>query len=257
MDFIVVIPARYASTRLPGKPLADVGGDPLVVRVAQQAKASGAREVLIATDHEAVARAAEKYGFSAWMTRADHPSGTDRIAEVVEQRKLPDEAVVVNVQGDEPLIDPQLIREVALHLEASPQAAAASACHPITDASDLFRPHVVKVVLDRQGDALYFSRAPIPYARDAFGADPAALPSGLPAYRHVGLYAYRAGFLRLYRTLEPSPLERFEALEQLRLLWHGHRIALVVTDRASPPGVDTPEDLQRVRRLFCPPEGAV
>ena len=248
--FIAVIPARFASTRLPGKPLADIAGKPMVVRVAEQAAKSGAQQVVIATDHADVKRAAEQHGWRALMTRADHAQGTDRIAEVVAQLKLADETIIVNVQGDEPLIDPGLIRAVAESLGANPEAAIATAAHPINDAREFFNPNVVKVVCDARGIAHYFSRAPIPYARDAFVHDKEALPLKFPAFRHIGIYAYRASFLRRYAALPASPAEQFESLEQLRALYHGYRIAVTVWPGALPPGVDTPDDLDRVRALF-------
>lgn len=248
-EFVAVIPARYASSRLPGKPLADIGGKPMVVRVAEQAARSGAREVWVATDHEGVAEAVAAHGFDVAMTRTDHVSGTDRIAEVAEQLGWSEDTLVVNVQGDEPRIDPGLIRAVARDLAAHPDAAIATACHGIERDADFFDPNVVKVVMDAAGYALYFSRAPIPWAREAF-REARALPRGLPAYRHIGLYAYRGSFLRAYAGLDPAPTESFEALEQLRALWHGHRIAVAIASQAPEAGVDTPEDLERVRRLF-------
>lgn len=261
MSFTVVIPARYASSRLPGKALADIAGKPMVVHAAERARESGARNVYIATDHGDIAAVVRQHGFQVVMTRADHLTGTDRVAEVVEHLSLEHEAVVVNVQGDEPLIEPGLIRAVAALLADSPEAAVATACHPVGDAAEMFNPNVVKVVLDHAGFARYFSRAPIPFARDAFARsyDPASgalvasipvLPDGLPCYRHIGIYAYRAEFLRVYPRLAPSPLEQFEALEQLRALWHGYAIAVAVRHDAPLPGVDTQEDLERVRALF-------
>ena len=250
MKFSVIIPARYASTRFPGKPLADLGGKPMVVRVAERARASGASEVLIATDHRGIARAARDHGYEAVMTSARHVSGTDRLAEVAARRRYPSGHVVVNVQGDEPLIDPALIRQVAVILARRRGAEMATACTPIRDARELANPNVVKVALDRDGYALYFSRAPIPYARDAFARGIRRVPPGLPAFRHLGIYAYRAGFLRRFTRLAPTAIERFEALEQLRALAHGWRIAVTVTRRAPHPGVDTPSDLRHVRRLF-------
>jgi 3-deoxy-manno-octulosonate cytidylyltransferase (CMP-KDO synthetase) len=247
--FHVVIPARFASTRLPGKPLADIGGKPMVVRVVERAALSGASEVLVATDHEDVATAVRNHGHTALMTREDHPTGTDRIAEVAQTRGWPDETIVVNVQGDEPLISPELIREVAGRLAESPSAAIATACHPIGNDADVFDPNVVKVVMDASGHALYFSRASIPYARDWY-REHRSRPPGLPVLRHVGIYAYRCGFLRAYAGLAPCPIEQFEALEQLRALWHGYRIAVTVTERAPAAGVDTPGDLERVRALL-------
>lgn len=248
--FIAVIPARFASTRLPGKPLADIAGKPMVVRVAEQAAKSGAQQVLIATDHADVKRVVEQHGWRALMTRADHLTGTDRLAEIVAQLQLGHDAVVVNVQGDEPLVDPNLIRAVADALGENPEAAIATAAHPINDAREFFNPNVVKVVCDGKGFAQYFSRAPIPYARDAFAYDKLALPQDFPALRHIGIYAYRASFLRQYAALTPAPAEQFEALEQLRALYHGYRIVVTVWHDALPPGVDTPDDLERVRALF-------
>lgn len=250
MKFTVIIPARYASSRLPGKPLADVGGKPMVVRVAERAARSGAAEVLIATDHRAIAAAAAAHGYPAVMTRAGHATGTDRIAEVAARRRYAAGHIIVNVQGDEPLIEPALIRRVAACLARHRAAHMATACHPIRNAAELANPNVVKVVLDDDGCALYFSRAPIPYARDAFRRGIRRVPAGLPVYRHLGIYAYRAGFLRTYTRLAPSAIERFEALEQLRALAHGYRIAVAVTRRAPHPGVDTPADLKRMRRKF-------
>ncbi|WP_303783832.1 3-deoxy-manno-octulosonate cytidylyltransferase [Azovibrio restrictus] len=250
--FKVVIPARYASSRLPAKPLLDLGGKPMVVRVAERALASGAEEVLVATDHAEIAAAVRAHGLSVVMTREDHPSGTDRLAEVVRQRGWGGDELVVNVQGDEPLIEPGVIRHTAACLAGS-GAAIATVAHPIVDATDFFNPNVVKVVCRADGDALYFSRAPIPYARDAFACSREVLPDALPACRHVGLYAYRAAFLLAYAGLAPSPLEQFESLEQLRALWHGYRIRVALIDAAPAPGVDTPEDAERMRKLFDRP----
>jgi len=250
MHFIAIIPARLASTRLPGKALADLDGKPMIVRVAERARDSGAERICVATDHRDIAQAVERAGFHAVMTRADHPTGTDRIAEAAERLGLADDAIVVNLQGDEPLIEPALIRAVAAQLSTASRAAMVTACHPIRDAKEFFDPNAVKVVLDREGFALYFSRAPIPWARDAFGIAPKSLPDGLACYRHIGIYASRAAYLRVFPKLAVSPLERFEALEQLRALWHGHAIAVAVREDAPLPGVDTPEDLERVRALF-------
>ena len=249
--FTVIIPARYASTRLPGKPLADIGGKPMVVRVADRAIAAGADRVVVATDDVRIKAAVEAHGIAACLTAADHATGTDRLAEAAQQLGLPDDAIVVNVQGDEPLLSPALIRAVADLLSAHPEAAIATACHPITDPAEAFNPNVVKVVLDAKGHALYFSRATIPWARDAFAGSRGDLPQGLPLYRHYGLYAYRVRFLRAFPALAPAPIERFEALEQLRALWHGFRIVVEVTTGTPAPGVDTPEDLDRVRALFA------
>jgi len=248
--FKVVIPARHASTRLPGKPLLEIAGKPMVVRVAEQAMRSGAEEICIATDHAGIAEVAAQYEYACVMTRADHPSGTDRIAEVAQLRGRAEDDIIVNVQGDEPLIDPQLIREVAENLANHPEAAMATACHPIKDKAMVFNPNVVKVVSDKNGYALYFSRAPIPYARDAYAAD-LEVPEGLPVQRHIGIYAYRAGFLKTYSGLAPAGIETFEALEQLRVLWHGYRISVAVTEHAPAAGVDTAEDLDRVRAIFA------
>jgi 3-deoxy-manno-octulosonate cytidylyltransferase (CMP-KDO synthetase) len=257
--FVAVVPARLASTRLPEKPLADIGGKPMVVRVAERARAAGALQVLIASDSERVLAAARAHGVDALLTRDDHPSGTDRLAEVAARLKWSDDTIVVNVQGDEPLIDPALVSAVASHLARHPDCAIATAAHPIDDAADVFSPNVVKVVLDAQGRALYFSRAPIPWMRDAYqphcaanAIDIAAMPApeAAPVYRHIGLYAYRARFLRTYPRLAQAPIERVEMLEQLRAMWHGERIAVLVTNEAPPPGVDTPADLERVRSLF-------
>jgi 3-deoxy-manno-octulosonate cytidylyltransferase (CMP-KDO synthetase) len=248
LKFSVIIPARYASTRFPGKPLADVAGKPMVVRVAERARRSGAAEVIIATDHPGIAAAAARHGFEAVMTSKRHASGTDRIAEVAARRRYPANHIVVNVQGDEPLIEPSLIRRVASGLARHRAAAMATACHPIRDARELGNPNVVKVVLDRDGYALYFSRAPVPWARNAFARGISRLPPGLPVYRHLGIYAYRAAFLRAFARLKPAAIERFEALEQLRALAHGHRIHCAVTRAAPHAGVDTPADLKRLLR---------
>jgi 3-deoxy-manno-octulosonate cytidylyltransferase (CMP-KDO synthetase) len=250
MAFTVVIPARLHSSRLPAKVLEPIAGKPMVVHVAERARESGASRVLVATDHPDIAREVGAHGFEAQMTAVTHATGTDRIAEVVERLGLGADEVVVNVQGDEPLVEPGLIRAVAELLAATPGAAMATACHPIREAAEFFNPHAVKVVLDHAGFARYFSRAPVPWARDAFAASTRELPAGLPCHRHIGVYAYRVRFLRAYPKLAPSPLERFEALEQLRALWHGYAIAVAVRDDAPFPGVDTAEDLERIRALF-------
>lgn len=243
MSFTVVIPARLASTRLPNKPLADLAGLPMIVRVAQRAALSQAGRVVVATDAPAVAAACAAHGVEALMTRADHPSGSDRLAEAVEQLGLADEATVVNVQGDEPLIAPGMIDACAATLAARPDCVMATVAHALTDASEFANPNVVKLVTDQAGRALYFSRAPIAWWRDGAGAPNQAL-------RHVGLYAYRAGFLRRFPTLAVSPLEQIESLEQLRVLWHGERIAVHVSAERPGPGVDTADDLARVRQLL-------
>lgn len=249
MGFIVIIPARLASTRLPNKPLADLGGKPMVVRVAERARESGADRIVVATDHADILAACAAHGIEACMTRADHPSGTDRIAEVARALGLPADAVVVNLQGDEPLIDPALLSACAACI--SPDVPMATCAHPLHDAPDAFNPNVVKVVLDKLGRALYFSRATIPWHRDAFAQHRDQLPAGYVPLRHIGLYAYSNAFLQQYPQLEPSPLETIEALEQLRVLWHGVPIAVHVTDSAPAAGVDTPEDLERVRSFFA------
>lgn len=250
MTVRVVIPARYASTRLPGKPLADIAGRPMIVRVAKAARRARVDGVWIATDDDRIAAAVRQYGFDAVMTRANHASGTDRIAEVADQLQWDDADIVVNVQGDEPLLDPALVEAVAAALRDDPEAAMATASHPLTAAGDFFNPNVVKVVCDARRRALYFSRAPIPWDRDRFAAGPGELAADLPAQRHIGLYAYRVSFLRRFGQLAASPLERCESLEQLRALWHGYAIQVVSVDHPPAPGVDTAEDLERVRRLF-------
>ena len=249
MKFKVVIPARYASSRLPAKPLLDIGGKPMVVRVAERAIASGADEVIVATDHIDIFNVVMQSGFKAVMTREDHVSGTDRIAEVAAYFKWPEDVLVVNVQGDEPLIDPELIQQVAHDLNTHPQASIATVCHAIHDKETMLNPNVVKVVVDSQGYAMYFSRAPIPYPRDAF-AQSQDLPDGLPVYRHVGIYAYRASFLHAYAKLTPASVEQYEALEQLRAMWHGHKISVSVVDAAPAAGVDTHDDLELVRNII-------
>lgn len=242
-NFNVVIPARLASTRLPHKALLPIVGKPMVIRVAEQASKSGAAQIWIATDHPSIMAAAQEHGYQACMTDAHHVSGTDRIAEVAAQFAWPDDTIVVNVQGDEPLIPPTLIRAVAQHLHEHPECAIATACHPIHDEAALNNPNVVKVVLDKNNHALYFSRAPIPFARNAKTNTQAAL-------RHIGIYAYRAGFLRDFRQLPPAAIEQTEALEQLRALWHGYKIGVTIIQNAPPSGVDTEKDLEIVREFF-------
>jgi len=249
MIFTVVIPARYASERLPGKPLIDFAGRPMVVRVADQAIKSGAAQVVIATDDERVRDVSMTYGCNVVMTSPEHRSGTDRIADVVTQMGLDDDAIVVNVQGDEPLMPPSLIRTVAEAL-ANSDAPMATACHSLSDIAEMTNPNIVKVVLSADQHALYFSRAPIPWARDAFSTGINALPVDMPVYRHIGIYAYRVGFLKRYSALSPASIERCESLEQLRVLWHGEKIRVVVSLDIPPGGVDTPEDVERVRVEF-------
>jgi len=251
VDFTAIIPARASSTRLPGKMLADIGGMPMVVRVARQAQASGAARVLVATDDAAIQKAVRAHGFESLLTRADHPTGTDRLAEACDALELDDTQLVVNVQGDEPLIDPALIAHVAHTLDRHAAAAIATAAHPIDTAEELFNPNFVKVVCGADGHALYFSRAPIPWARDALAGGERVFAPGLPALRHIGLYAYRVGFLRRFPTLPQGRLEQWESLEQLRALEHGYAIQVHVTPQAPAPGVDTPADLEFVRRLVA------
>ncbi|MFM7633723.1 MAG: 3-deoxy-manno-octulosonate cytidylyltransferase [Betaproteobacteria bacterium] len=248
MSFVVIIPARMASTRLPDKPLADIAGLPMVVRVAERARLSRAERVIVATDHASVMAACEQAGVEVMMTRADHPSGTDRIAEIAATMSLHGDAIIVNVQGDEPLIDPELINACAACVSAN--APMATAAHPIHIVEDVFNPNVVKVVLDANGDALMFSRAPLPWHRDGFAHGTHTMPAGYVPLRHIGIYAYRCEFLLNYATLSVSPLETIEALEQLRVLWHGFRIAVHLVEHAPAAGVDTAEDLARVRQYF-------
>lgn len=250
--FTVLIPARLSSSRLPNKPLADLAGLPMVVRVAQQARLSQASRCVVAADDLRIVQACETHGIAALLTRADHLSGSDRLAEMCALLDLPDDAVVVNVQGDEPLIEPELINAVGAELQRRPDCVMSTAAHAIEEMADFLNPNVVKVVLDKAQTALYFSRAPIPWWRDrmaSLGVADAPLPSPAPL-RHIGIYGYRAGFLRQFPTLAPSPLEAAESLEQLRVLWHGERIAVHVSPLTPGPGVDTPEDLERVRALL-------
>lgn len=252
-SFRVVIPARYASTRLPGKPLADIAGKPMVVRVCEAVRDSGASEIIVATDDARVLDAVVGHGHEAIMTRDDHASGTDRIAEVARRRGWHGADIVVNVQGDEPLIEPVLITAVAQALAADPAAAIATAAHAIADSDDFFNPNVVKVAVAASGRALYFSRAPIPWHRDGFAGERDKLPNGFAPRRHIGIYAYRTEFLLHYGQLSPAPIEQWESLEQLRALWHGFQINVIECAHPPAPGVDTPEDLERVRTLFVAP----
>jgi 3-deoxy-manno-octulosonate cytidylyltransferase (CMP-KDO synthetase) len=247
--FVVIVPARLASTRLPSKPLVDLAGEPMVVRVARRAAASGAERVIVATDSNEVVDACRRFGVSVVLTR-EHPTGTDRLAEAIEVLALPDDAIVANVQGDEPLLPPEVVARVADLLAQRQDCAMATAAHPLADAAEFFNPNVVKVVADATGRALLFSRAPIPWARDAFAVTRERLPENLPAWRHVGLYAYRAGFLRRFPQLPRAPIEVQENLEQLRALWHGFGIAVLPLAEPLPPGVDTADDLEHVRALL-------
>ncbi|MDO8250288.1 MAG: 3-deoxy-manno-octulosonate cytidylyltransferase [Rhodoferax sp.] len=251
MRFTVLIPARLASTRLPNKPLADICGAPMVVRVAQRAMQSTASRTVVATDSNEVLEKCGGYGISCVLTRADHPSGSDRLAEACTLLGLSDDDIVVNVQGDEPLIDPALIDAVAHLLDQRPDCAMSTAAHSIDQLADFLNPNVVKVVLDARQTALYFSRSPIPAGRDFAGKAWWDAGSLLPRpLRHVGIYGYRVGFLRQFPGLPQAPMEQLESLEQLRALWHGYRIAVHITDSAPGPGVDTHEDLERARQLF-------
>lgn len=249
LSFKVVIPARYSSTRLPGKPLLQIAGKPMVIHVLERAIASGASEVIVATDHPGIVDAVQQHGYHAMMTSANHLSGTDRIAEVATKMQWQDREIVVNVQGDEPLIDPGLIRDVALMLAQQPEASMSTACHRLYDKASMLNPNVVKVVLDTNSCALYFSRAPIPYPRDAFMLD-GDLPKDVAVFRHIGIYAYRANFLTQFSRLAPAPIELAESLEQLRALWHGHTIGVVQTECAPASGVDTEQDLALVRKIL-------
>jgi 3-deoxy-manno-octulosonate cytidylyltransferase (CMP-KDO synthetase) len=252
VSYTILIPARLASTRLPNKPLLDIGGVPMVVRVAQRVQSSrgpsGAARVVVAADDGAIIDACRTHGIESVLTRVDHPSGSDRLAEACERLHLTDTEIVVNVQGDEPLIDPLLPKAVADLLTARPEISMSTAAHAIDNVADFLNPNVVKVVLDASQRALYFSRAPIAWWRDGAANGVVALPSPAPL-RHIGLYGYRVAFLRQFPKLTPAPIETTEALEQLRALWHGYQIAVHITERAPGHGVDTPQDLQRVRSI--------
>ena len=256
MAYTVLIPARLASTRLPNKPLADIGGAPMVVRVAQRVRSGvpPSVRVVVAGDHPSIIQACQDHGIEAILTREDHASGSDRLAEACDVLALREDDIVVNVQGDEPLIDPSLVQAVADVLQARPLASMGTAAHAIDRVADFTNPNVVKVVLDAAGLALYFSRAPIAWWRDGFAQGVQTLPQPAPL-RHIGIYSYRVGFLRLFPQLPQAPIEVTEALEQLRAMWHGHRIAVYVSAHAPGPGVDTPEDLERVRAVFVANSG--
>jgi len=244
-EFLVVIPARLGSTRLPRKPLADIGGKPMVIRVAERAQQSNAQGVIVATDSPEIQAACDEHRIECLLTSSDHPTGTDRIAEVAQLLKLSANTLVVNVQGDEPLIPPELINQVAQTLADNTACAISTVAVPITHAAEMTNPNVVKVVLNKAGEALYFSRTSIPFVRDPQSAQ------YVSHLRHLGIYAYRADFLEAYSRLEPAPPEQAEALEQLRALWNGYRIAVFTASEAPPAGVDTAEDLERVRRLLA------
>lgn len=248
-EFIVLIPARMASSRLPNKALADIHGKPMIVRVADRARQSRASRVIVATDHADILKACTDYGIEAVLTHADHDSGTMRLAEAAALLHLPDHYIVVNVQGDEPLIEPELINSVAAQLQDN-QISMATAAHLLTDFADFLDPNCVKVVLDNKGRAMYFSRAPIPWPRDNMRAGIEVMPADTPVYRHIGIYAYRVEFLKQYIQLSASPLEQLESLEQLRVLWHGFPLAVQITQYAPAAGVDTEEDLARVRSVW-------
>ena len=249
LDCTVLIPARLASTRLPDKPLADLAGVPMVVRVAQRCREAGARAVVVAADSPRILEACQAHGVDAVLTRADHPPGSDRLAEACSLLGLDGRDIVVNVQGDEPLIDPALVAACAERLQAHPECVMSTAAHTIDNVEEYLNPNVVKVVTDAAGRALYFSRAPMPWWRDGHAQGVTALPDPAPL-RHIGIYGYTAGFLRRFPALPPAPLEQIESLEQLRVLWHGERIVVHLSPQRPGPGVDTPEDLARVRRIF-------
>jgi len=249
--YTVIVPARLASTRLPNKPLADIHGLPMVVRVAQRAALSNASQVVVAADSIEIVQACQAHGVRAMLTQVNHPSGSDRLAEASALLGLKPHDVVVNVQGDEPLINPELINQVAELLVQRPTASMSTAAHEIHELAEFTNPNVVKVVIDQAQLALYFSRAPIPWWRDGFANGIQTLPQPAPL-RHIGIYAYRVGFLQSFPTLQAAPIETGEALEQLRALWHGHKIAVHITPDVPGPGVDTPEDLERVRTLYKP-----
>lgn len=250
MEFRVIIPVRYASTRLPGKGLLEIGGKPMIQHVYERAVASGADSVVIATDNDRIRKVAEEFGATVVMTSSEHQSGSERLAEVVVALGYPDDDVVVNVQGDEPLIPPGIITQVAHDLMGHDNIKMATLCEPIKSSDDLFNPHIVKVTMNRRGYALYFSRAPIPWARNEFPLKPGQALTGGEYFRHIGIYAYRVGFLQEYVAWEACPLELLEDLEQLRVLWNGGRIHVAVAKEKSPIGVDTEEDLEKVRKLI-------
>lgn len=250
MSFTIIIPARMKSTRLPEKPLKDILGKPMIVRVAEAARRTKASRIAVATDHEAIFEACRAAGVECVMTSPDHPTGTDRLAEAVRLLGLGPDEIVVNVQGDEPLMPADVVNDAAALLARRPECAIATAAHTIHSVEDFMSPNVVKVELDHCGNALTFSRAPIPWPRDAFRADPTKLPEGFRALHHLGLYAYRVAFLEKFPTLPPAPIEEAESLEQLRALWNGEKIAVLVLDAALPAGVDTEADLERVREVF-------
>lgn len=250
MSYTIIIPARMHSTRLPEKPLADIEGKPMVVRVAERARLTSAARVIVATDHPKIAEACAANGVEAVLTSPGHQTGTDRISEVCRKLGLGDDELVVNIQGDEPLIPPEVVDRVAELLARKPGCAIATAAHPISGIEDFMNPNVVKVELNAAGEAMTFTRAPVPWPRDAFRADRTKMPEGFTALHHIGLYAYRVRFLKAFPDLPPAPIETTESLEQLRAMWNGERIAVMVLDSALPPGVDTEADLERVREAY-------
>lgn len=254
MSFSVVIPARYSSSRLPGKPLLDIAGKPMIQHVYEKACLSEAQEVVVATDDIRIKEVCEGFGAKVVMTSPEHPSGTDRLEEVVSQLGYYLDDIVVNVQGDEPLIPPRIINQVAHNLAAEQEASIATLCEDITDIDSVLNPNVVKVVFDEKGHACYFSRAPIPWPRDQFGSLESAASTGMPKginyFRHIGIYAYRVKFLKSYVKWDPCPIEMAECLEQLRALWHGEKIHVALADEQPPAGVDTQADLERVREII-------
>ena len=252
MTYNIVIPARMKSTRLPGKPLMDIAGKPMIVRVAERAKLTGASRIVVATDHPQIVDACEREGVEAVLTQESHPTGTDRIAEVCQKLHFEEDEIVVNIQDDEPLIPPSVVDRVASLLAQKPGCAIATAAHPIATVEDFLNPNVVKVELNALGEAMTFTRAPTPWPRDAFRAGPPyELPERFRALHHIGLYAYRARFLRAFSELPPAPIEQTESLEQLRALWNGERIAVLVLEQELPAGVDTESDLERVREVYA------
>ncbi|MFU2080339.1 3-deoxy-manno-octulosonate cytidylyltransferase [Avibacterium endocarditidis] len=252
--FTVIIPARFASSRLPGKPLADIAGKPMIAHVWQKAQQSGASRVVVATDNQAVAQAVQAFGGEVCMTSEHHNSGTERLAEVVEKLALADDEIVVNIQGDEPLIPPVIVQQVADNL-AKNSVKMATLAVPLNDAEELFNPNVVKAVADQSGNVLYFSRAPIPWNRDQFAGlsdeQKTQLVLQSQYLRHIGIYAYRAGFIKQYVQWQPSALENIESLEQLRVLWYGEKIHIDLAKEVPAVGVDTPEDLEKVRAILA------
>lgn len=251
MHFTALIPARMTSTRLPRKPLADIAGIPMVVHTARRAIEAGADTVAVACDDQRIVQACNRYGIRAILTDPNHPTGTDRLSEAARVLNLDETEIIVNVQGDEPLIPPKVISAVAQALAESDDCAIATAAHPIADTQAFMNPNVVKVELDARGRALTFSRAPLPWPRDAFKNGPVALPADIAVYHHIGLYAYRAGFLAKFPTLPVAPIEKAESLEQLRALWHGYQIRVMILQEMLPAGVDTAQDLERVRAILA------